>query len=144
MKTTVGRLVDLCHQEVTAPDGTVVPAGHLRRLARVKNLPALQKFKIAKILGEASEHTGPFDATKDSLIEKHGEPVKRADGSVIPGAKRVPPGTEAWEKYMEELDPVLDQEVEIHSPKATIPGDLESDEIDGEMLAALDGLVEVK
>lgn len=65
-------------------------------------------LKIVRAFGVLNKIKVEYDSTKEGLIRKHGKP-HASNKDVI----EVPQGTPAWKKFLEELQPILQSEVEF-------------------------------
>ena len=110
----------------------------LRKLMN-ERFPVKVSYKLAKM---ASELTKPLKVIEDcrvGLIEKYGE----TDGH---GISTIKPGDKDYEKFVKELDELLDIEIEVAIPhKVKLPTMVDGKEVQIEpiTLLALDKFIEI-
>lgn len=109
-----------------------------------RSIEAFQKLMISPLensrtkyrLGKLSRRFQPiiedfFEARKP-LIEKHGMKVN--------GQMQISPDMKNWQKYLKELEPLLDEEEEIEIPRITLQ-DLKGELLNAAEMGMLDWLI---
>ena len=97
------------------------------------SMTMLAKFRLGKLVGELSKEEEAYQKIKEELIKKYGE---EKDGSFVimnfvedskTGERTVNP---KLEKYMEEINPILQEEKELEIPEIRI-GDFQDIKVEG-------------
>ena len=98
-----------------------------------EKLPVKTAYGLAKIESKLKEQFQIVDAVRNGLVNKYGEKDEQ-------GRTQVKQDSPNWEKFVDEFNELLEQEVELVVEKVKLPETLE---IDSNTLFLLDKLVYV-
>ena len=89
----------------------------LKQLIEYK-LPVLTSYKLVKLVNKLNEQFTIIDDVREGLIKKYG-------GLNDKGQMSVKQGTKEWDKFIDEFNELLEQEVELVIEKVKLPDTIE-------------------
>jgi hypothetical protein len=78
----------------------------LQRLNQRDDMAATLSYAVSVATRAVKDPLESYEKVKNELVQKHGETKK--DGST-----EIKPGSKHWDKFLDEIEKVLDQEVEV-------------------------------
>lgn len=143
VKVKLERLVAMTRKAILDKDGNEVePAGALAVLESVKGLSARVGFKIAKTVKVVGEQIEAYQKAHNKLVEEMGVDNPKGRGKIVfgPGEKGHDP--ESWGMFIEQMDGLLAEEVELGVSPVELPPEFEG--LTPRVLADLDGFIKVR
>jgi len=118
-------------------------------LIKRKDLKGSLSYKISKAYLVVKSDLETFDKTKNDLVQKYGEPImidkKIGDNAiekVDTGEKKIDNTSPNWDKYIEELEELGEQEVDLSSIKKIKIHEFKDLTISAESLIKLNWLIQ--
>jgi len=133
--------------QLTAAAGTPQRPGALQELMGVKGFCVRLAYQLAKLAKTVNDEIVAFSVTKDGLVKKYGTVHKVLDKDGQPTERdeqgpSVQPGDENWPQFVQDMNALLGEDVEIDITPVILPPDAEG--VTAGTLLALDGLVTVR
>ena len=97
--------------------------------------PVKTSLALVKLTQKLNEFLKPIEQVREGLIKTYGKPDPEN-----PQQTGVKPGDENWEKFVEEFNELMSQEVEVVIEKITLP---ESLEIEPTIVMALEKFIKI-
>jgi len=112
----------------------------LKKLLEEK-FPVKVSYGLAKLASKLNDQLKVIDAVRNGLIKTYGEPDKDNPQQI-----KVDPQGKKWGKFVEEMNELFNQEVEVVFDKVSLPQEVDGKalEIEPSVLMALEKFVEVK
>jgi hypothetical protein len=121
-------------------NGEIFAAGKPLEALSKERLPIRSSYRIAKLIKECASNLEIIEKLRIGLVQKHGEKDDKGNFSVKPN-------TEAWAKFIADMDILFSQEVEIDfGEKIEIPFEVDGKSINIEpnILIQLDKFITIK
>ena len=104
----------------------------LQRLVARSDIPARYGIEIARMAKKLGDEIGIIDKQRVGLVKKYGKPEGR---DFV-----VEPDTDEFNKFISEMDELLDADTELEITKARVPNNIDIPVVD---LMYLDSFVEI-
>jgi len=105
-----------------------------------QKLPVKVSYNLAKLANKLNEELKTIEGVRDGLIRRYGEPKKDNPQQIV-----VSPEGENFEKFVAEMNELLDQKTEVVISKVKLPEEVDGKplEIKPAILMALEKFIEV-
>jgi len=132
-----------------AAGGNPQAPGPLQKLVHVDEFCVGLKYRLAKLAIAVNTALEPFNAAKDTLVEKYGSIHKVLDADGKPTdqderSKSIRPDDEAWPEFLAEFNVLAEEEVDLGLEVVVLPPEADAAGVTAADLMALDGLVTVR